>query len=132
MTGSHQELTSDTFASHDIAGRSFYTDERKEAMRTNWPAYVAAEVNRIAADEEAFKRLADLFEQAHGRAPASDCEAYKWGAKMEDAALTVMGFEGRAGFQYNYDLCLMAEYGPWVTIRLDSTSRKSDAHQRPF
>jgi hypothetical protein len=28
------------------------------------------------------------------------------------AALTAMGFEGRAGFQYNYALCLMAEYGP--------------------
>jgi len=125
------ELTSDTFASHDIARRSFHTDEREEAMRTNWPAYVAAEVNRIAADEEAFKRLADLFKQAHGRAPASDCEAYKWGAKMEDAALTAMGFEGRAGFQYNYDLCLMAEYGPRVTIDLDSTPRESRTHQRP-
>ena len=32
--------------------------------------------------------------------------------KMEDAALTAMGFGGRAGFQYNYDLCLMVEYGP--------------------
>jgi hypothetical protein len=89
-------------------------------MRTNWPAYVAAEVNRIAADEEALKRLVDLFEQAHGWAPESDCVAYKWGAKMEDAALTAMGFEGRAGFQYNYDLCLMAEYGPrsdcWPTV----------------
>jgi hypothetical protein len=31
---------------------------------------------------------------------------------MEDAALTAMGFGGRAGFQYNYDLCLMVEYGP--------------------
>jgi 6-phosphofructokinase len=31
---------------------------------------------------------------------------------MEDAALTAIGFEGRGGFQYNYDLCLMAEYGP--------------------
>jgi hypothetical protein len=124
------ELTSDTFASHDVAGRSFHTDEREEAMRTNWPAYVAAEVNRIAADEEAFKRLADLFKQAHGRAPASDCEAYKWGAKMEDAALTSMGFEGRAGFQYNYDLCLMAEYGPRVTIDLNSTPREFRTHQR--
>ena len=28
------------------------------------------------------------------------------------AALTAMGFEGRAGFQYNYALCLMAEYDP--------------------
>jgi hypothetical protein len=31
---------------------------------------------------------------------------------MEDAALTAMGFEGRAGLQYNYDLCRMVEYGP--------------------
>ncbi len=31
---------------------------------------------------------------------------------MEDAALTAMGFGARAGFQYNYDLCLMVEYGP--------------------
>ena len=45
-------------------------------MRTDWPAYVAAEAKRIAADEEASKRLVDLFKQAHGRAPASDCEAY--------------------------------------------------------
>jgi hypothetical protein len=81
-------------------------------MRTNWPAYVAAEMNRIGADEEAFERLVDLFKQAHGRAAASDCEAYQWGAKMEDAAPTAIGFEGRAGFQYNYDLCLMVEYGP--------------------
>ena len=73
---------------------------------------VAAELNRILADEEAFERLANLFQQVHGRALASDCEAYQWGAKMDDAALTAMGFEGRAGFQYNYDLCLMAEYGP--------------------
>jgi hypothetical protein len=81
-------------------------------MRTNWPEYVAAEMNRIVADEEAFERLVDLFNQAHGRAPASDCEAYQWGAKMEDPALTAMGFEGRTGFQYNCDLCLMVEYGP--------------------
>ena len=40
-------------------------------MRTNWPAYVAAEMNRIVADEEAFERLVDLFKQAHGRAPAT-------------------------------------------------------------
>ena len=93
-------------------GVSFHTDEREEAMRTDWPAYVAAEANRIAADEEASRRLVDLFKQAHGRAPASDSEAYNWAARMDDAALTTMGFEGRAGFQYNYDLCLMAEYGP--------------------
>jgi hypothetical protein len=81
-------------------------------MRTNWPAYVATEMNRIVADEEAFERLVDLFKQAFGRAPANDCEAYQWGAKMGDPVLTAMGFEGRAGFQYNYDLCLMVEYGP--------------------
>ena len=34
-------------------------------------------MNRIVADEEAFERLVDLFKQAHGRAPASDCEAYR-------------------------------------------------------
>ena len=51
-------------------------------MRTNWPAYVVAEMNRIVADEEAFERLVGLFKQAHDRAPASDCEAYQWGAKM--------------------------------------------------
>jgi hypothetical protein len=81
-------------------------------MRTNWPAYVAAEMNRIVADEEACERLVDLFKQAHGWVPSSDCEAYQWGAKREDAVLTAVGFDGRAGFQYNYDLCLMAEYGP--------------------
>ena len=64
-------------------------------MRTNWEAYVAAEKNRIVADEEAFERLVDLFKQAHGRTPASDCEVYQWGAKMEDAALIAMGFGGR-------------------------------------
>jgi 6-phosphofructokinase len=81
-------------------------------MRTNWPAYVATEMNRIVADEEAFERLVDLFKQAHGRAPASDCEAYQWAQEMDDAALTALGFEGRDGFQYNYDLCLMVEHGP--------------------
>jgi hypothetical protein len=86
-------------------------------MRTNWPAYAAAEAKRITDDEEAFKRLVDLFEQAHGRAPASDCEAYEWGEKMEDAALTTLGFASRVGFQYNYDLCLMAEYGPRATAQ---------------
>jgi hypothetical protein len=95
-------------------------------MRTDWQAYVAAEMNRIVADEEAFERLASLFQQAHGRAPASDCEAYLWGAKMEDAALTAMGFEGRAGFQYNYDLCLMAEYGP----RIDASARVPESPLR--
>jgi hypothetical protein len=86
-------------------------------MRTNWPAYVAAEANRIAADEVAFKRLVDLFKQTHGRAPASACEAYQWAHEMDDAALTALGFEGRDGFQYNYDLCLMAEYGPRATAQ---------------
>ena len=51
-------------------------------MRTNWPAYVAAEMNRIVDDEEAFERLVDLFKQAHGRASASDCEAYQWAQEM--------------------------------------------------
>jgi hypothetical protein len=72
--------------------RSFHTDESEEAMRTNWPAYVAAEMNRIVADEEAFERLVDLFKQAHGRAPASDCEAYQWAQEMDDVGLTALGF----------------------------------------
>jgi len=95
--------------------RSFHTDESEEAMRTNWPAYVASEMKRIVADEQAFERLVDLFKQAHGRALASDCEAYQWAQEMDDAALTALGFEGRDGFQYNYDLCLMVEYGPRAT-----------------
>jgi hypothetical protein len=40
---------------------------------------------------------------------------------MEDAALTALGFKGRAGFQYNYDLCLMVEYGPRVNDALNLT-----------
>jgi 6-phosphofructokinase len=88
-------------------------------MRTNWPAYVAAEMNRIVADEEAFERLVDLFKQTHGRAPASDCEAYQWAQEMDDVALTALGFEGRDGFQYNYDLCLMVEHGPRAKEALD-------------
>ena len=50
-------------------------------MRTNWPAYVAAEMNRIAADEEAFERLVDLFKQApaagHPRATARPTNGHK-------------------------------------------------------
>jgi hypothetical protein len=101
-------------------------------MRTDWPAYVAAEANRIAADEEACKRLVDQFKQAHGRAPASDSEAYNWAAQMDDAALTAMGFDGRAGFQYNYDLCLMVEYGPRAAAQ-DSPgrSRRWDGTTQP-
>jgi 6-phosphofructokinase len=98
-----------------LVKRSLTPNESEEAMRTNWPAYVAAEMNRIVADEEAFERLVDLFKQAHGRALASDCEAYQWAQEMDDAALTALGFEGRDGFQYNYDLCLMVEYGPRAT-----------------
>jgi hypothetical protein len=110
-------------------------------MRTDWPAYVAAEANRIAADEEASKRLVDLFKRAHGRAPASECEAYRWAAKMENAMLIAMGFDGRAGFQYNYDLRLMVEYGPRaaaqdspVRSRLGPTptASKQNAHQRSY
>ena len=90
-------------------------------MRTNWPAYVAAEKNRIVADEEAFERLVDLFKQAHGRAPASDCEAYQWGAKMGGCRADEIGFEGRAGFQYNYYLCQMVEWsmGPRANYALN-------------
>jgi hypothetical protein len=67
--------------------RSVAFDESEEPMRTNRPAYVAAEMNRIVADEEAFERLVDLFKQAHGRAPASDCEAYQWAAGYELAKI---------------------------------------------
>jgi hypothetical protein len=52
-----------------LVKRSLTPNESEETMRTNWPAYVAAEMNRIVADEEAFERLVDLFKQAHGRAP---------------------------------------------------------------
>jgi hypothetical protein len=41
------------------------------------------------------------------------------GRKEGNAALTAMGFDGRVGFQYNYDLCLMAEYGPRVKDSLN-------------
>ena len=97
-----------------MAGSFFENPPREKlsAMRTNWPAYLAAEMNRIVADEAALERLLDLFKLAHGRAHTSYCEAYQWGANMEDTALTAMGFAGRAGFQYNYDLCLIVEYGP--------------------
>ena len=73
---------------------------------------IEAEIVRIGADEEAFERLVDLFRRAHERAPHGDCEAYQWGAQQHDDTLIALGFEDRAGFQYNYDLCLMAEHGP--------------------
>src|SRR5882757_11504488 len=92
-------------------------------MRTNWPAYVAAEMNRIVADEEAFERLVELFKQAHGRASASDGEAYQWAQEMDDVALTALGFEGRAGFQYNYDLCQMGRAWPARQRRGELTLR---------
>ena len=96
---------------------SLTPNESEEAMRTNWPAYVTAEMNRIVADEEAFERLVDLFKQAHGRAPASDCDVYQWAQEMDDVALTALGFEGRDRFRYNYDLCLIVEYGPRAEAR---------------
>src|SRR5258708_19953171 len=58
--------------------RSFHTDESEEAMRTNWPAYVAAEMNRIAADEEAFDRLVDLFNHSPALPPPPPSDAYQW------------------------------------------------------
>jgi hypothetical protein len=72
----------------------------------------AAGVERIAADEDAFEGLVALFRQAHGRAPHEDCEAYQWGTLLHRDTLVALGFEGRAGFQYSYDLCLMIEHGP--------------------
>jgi hypothetical protein len=92
--------------------RSFHTDESEEAMRTDWPAYVAAEAKRIAADEEAFKRLVDLFKQTCGWHPRVTARLTSGEQRWTMPALTTTGFEGRAGFQYNYDLCLMVEYGP--------------------
>jgi len=68
-----------------VANGGFFLRSRQgkgQAMRTNWPAYIAAEMNCLVADEEDFERLIGLFKQAHGRAHASDCEAYQWGAKM--------------------------------------------------
>jgi hypothetical protein len=40
---------------------------------------------------------------------------------MEDGALIAIGFEGRAGFQYNYDLCQMVEWsmGPRANYALN-------------
>jgi len=67
---------------------------------------------RIAADEVAFERLTELFVNEHGRVQHRDTEIYQWGAHLHDLVLTELGFEGRAGFQHNYDLCLMVEQGP--------------------
>jgi hypothetical protein len=47
-----------------------------------------------------------------GTTPKIKRDAVGVNGKGPVAALTAMGFEGRAGFQYNYALCLMAEYGP--------------------
>lgn len=79
----------------------------------------AAGMERIAADEEAFEGLVDLFTQAHGRAPQGDCEAYQWGTLLHRDTLTALGFEDRAGFQYNYDLCLLIEHSPRVKDTLN-------------
>ena len=66
-------------------------------------------IDRIEADYEAFERLAALFAWVHGRPPSSDIEAFHWGAQDTDANLIALGFENRAGFQYNYDICLIVE-----------------------
>jgi hypothetical protein len=47
-----------------------------------------------------------------GTTPKIKRDAVGVNGKGPVAALTAMGFEGRAGFQYNYALCLMAEYDP--------------------
>jgi hypothetical protein len=72
----------------------------------------AGGMERIAADEEAFEGLVALFRWAHGRAPHENCEAYQWGTLLHHDTLIALGFEDRAGFQHNYDLCLMIEHGP--------------------
>jgi hypothetical protein len=60
-----------------------------------------------------FTRAAPLGIARCGSAPAPVAlAAYQWAEEMDDTALTALGFEGRDGFQYNYDLCLMVEYGP--------------------
>jgi hypothetical protein len=79
---------------------------------TSWSAAVVAEMERIVADEEAFERLVDLFKQAHGRGPRGNCEAFKWGAQMDDVTLIALGFEDRAGFECSYDSWVMVEHGP--------------------
>jgi len=68
-------------------------------------------MNRIVAGEEAFERLVDYSSRPRP-STASDCDAYQWAQEMDDVALTALGFDGRAGFQYNYDLCQMVEHGP--------------------
>jgi hypothetical protein len=81
-------------------------------IRTSWSAAVIAEMERVIADEEAFGRLVDLFKQVHARGPRGDCEAFQWGAQMDDATLIALGFEDRAGFKCSYDSYLMVEHGP--------------------
>jgi hypothetical protein len=81
-------------------------------MKSKFSPEVAAEMDRIGADEEAFENLVAMFAWVHGRPPVRDTEAFEWGAKNTDANLRAFGFEGRQGFQDNYDLCLMVEKGP--------------------
>lgn len=87
-------------------------DNDEEIPVPKWSKAQKEEMERISADEEAFEGLVAMFEFVHGRRPMRDTEAFEWGAKNTDANLAAMGFEGRAGFQYNYDLCLMVEQGP--------------------
>jgi hypothetical protein len=77
-----------------------------------WCKAQLAGLERQIADEEAFAALVAMFEFVYGRPPICDTEAFEWGAKNTDANLIAMGFEDRAGFQYNFDLCLMVEHGP--------------------
>jgi 6-phosphofructokinase len=77
-----------------------------EILLPNFSPAQRAEAGPFAADEDAFDRLMTLFEYVHGHGPLSDLEAFEWGATNTDANLTALGFEGRAGFQYNYDCCM--------------------------
>jgi hypothetical protein len=67
---------------------------------------------RIEADEAAFERLTELFVNETGRVQHRDTEVFQWGAHLDDLVLIELGFEGRAGFQYNFDVVLMVEQGP--------------------
>jgi hypothetical protein len=87
-------------------------DDDEIILPTKMSLAQATEMARIGADDEAFENLVALFAFAHGRQPSTDVEAFEWGAKNSDDSLMALGFEGRAGFQCNYDCCLMVTHGP--------------------
>ena len=78
----------------------------------NFSAAQLAVLARIVADEAAFDRLTELFVNETGRVQHRDTEVFQWGAHLDDLVLIELGFEGRAGFQYNFDVVLMVEQGP--------------------